>query len=217
NDENSVDISFHDGTQHRFDHIALTVPSPLVADLCPQLTSAEQERAQSIEYQGIICASVLLKEPLAQFYVTNITDTWVPFTAVIEMSTLVDRKHFNGNSLVYLPKYVAWNDPAFDKSDEELRSTFIAALAKMYPHFRSEDVLSFQVSRVRHVFALSTLGYSENVPKGNTSQPGIHIVNSAQILNGTLNVNETIQIVDKALLELLSADVRSTSLESATV
>jgi protoporphyrinogen oxidase len=217
NDGHSVDVSFENGQNYRFDHVVLTVPSPVIAHLCPQLTAAEQKKSRNIEYQGIICASVLLKKPLAEFYVTNITDTWVPFTAVIEMSTLVDRKHFNGNALVYLPKYVPWDDPAFNLSDEELRSSFIAALARMYPHFVADDVLSFQVSRVRHVFAISTLGYSENVPKVNTSQPGIHIVNSAQILNGTLNVNETLQLVDKALPQLLSADVRSGVLESASV
>lgn len=216
-DSNSVNVSFTNGSQRKFDHVALTVPSPLIADLCPQLTPSEQQKARSIEYQGIICASLLLKKSLAEFYVTNITDTWVPFTAVIEMSSLVDRKQFNGNSLVYLPKYVPWDDPAFNKTDDELRTTFIAALARMYPHFNSDDVLSFQVSRVRHVFAISTLGYSTKVPLVNTSQPGVHIVNSAQILNGTLNVNETIQLVDKALPQLLSADVRSGALESASV
>jgi protoporphyrinogen oxidase len=214
---NSVSVSFSSGETCRFDQVALTVPLPIVADLCPQLTAEEQRKARSIEYQGIICASVLLKKPLAEFYVTNITDTWVPFTAVIEMSTLVDRKHFNGNALVYLPKYVPCDDPAFNVSDDELRSSFIAALSKMYTHFTPDDVLSFQVSRVRHVFAISTLGYSKNVPKVNTSQPGIHIVNSAQILNGTLNVSETIQLVDKALPQLLSADLRSGVLESASV
>jgi protoporphyrinogen oxidase len=217
NDSHSVDVSFSNGESCRFDQVVLTVPSPVIADLCPQLTIVEQQKARSIEYQGIVCASVLLKNPLAQFYVTNITDTWVPFTAVIEMSTLVDRKYFNGSALVYLPKYVPWNDPAFNQSDEELRSTFIGALARMYPHFSPGDVLSFRVSRVRHVFAISTLGYSQNVPRVNTSQPGIHIVNSAQILNGTLNVNETIQLVDKALPQLLSAGVRSGALESASV
>jgi protoporphyrinogen oxidase len=160
---------------------------------------------------------VLLRKPLAGFYVTNITDPWVPFTAVIEMSALVDRKEFAGHSLVYLPKYVPSDDPAFGRSDEELRSTFLAALAKMYPQFDPADVLAFQVSRVRQVFALPTLGYSDRVPGINTSQPGIHVVSSAQILNGTLNVNETIQLAEKALPQLLSIKVTRGEIEPARV
>jgi len=52
--------------------------------------------------------------------VTNITDTWVPFTGVIEMSALVDKKNFKDSALIYLPKYLAPNDPMFSKSDEEI-------------------------------------------------------------------------------------------------
>ena len=72
----------------------------------PELADAEHGRLQGVTYQGIVCASLLLKQPLAHYYVTNITDAWVPFTAVIEMSTLHRRSlEFGGNSLVYLPQY----------------------------------------------------------------------------------------------------------------
>ena len=59
---------------------------------------------QAIRYQGIVCASLLLERPLSPYYLTYITDE-APFTAVVEMSALVDRQHFGGRSLVYLPRY----------------------------------------------------------------------------------------------------------------
>ena len=99
---------------------------------------------------------------------------------------------FGGHALVYLPKYVAPDDPIFDESDESIRGRFLAALARMYPHFDPADVLAFRVSRVRSVFALSTLNYSRGVPPVATSLPGVFVVTSAQIVNGTLNVNETL-------------------------
>jgi hypothetical protein len=37
-----------------------------------------------------------------------------------------------------------------------------------------------------------------------TSIPGLYIVNSAHIINGTLNVNETIQLAERAIPLLLS-------------
>jgi hypothetical protein len=53
------------------------------------------------------------------------------------------------------------------------------------------------VSRVRHVLALSTLNYSRDVmPPMETSRPRIHVVNSAQIAYGTLNVNETVGLAN---------------------
>ena len=151
-----------------------------------------------------MCASVLLKQPLAKFYVTNITDSWVPFTAVIEMSTLVDKNEFGGRSLVYLPKYVAPDDPLFEESDESIQARFIAALEKMYPHFTRDDVVDFKISRVRHVVSLTTLHYSDNLPPVRTSIPNVWAINSAQICNGTLNVNETVKLAEDWSRELLS-------------
>ena len=62
------------------------------------------------------------------------------------------------------PKYLAPDDPFFEKSDAEIEECFTSALLRMYPHLQRDDVLQFRVSRVRHVLALSTLHYSERLP-----------------------------------------------------
>jgi len=191
------------GEALQFDDVILTVPCGKVATLCPELTGAERERLKSVVYQGITCASLLLRRPLARYYVTNITESWVPFTAVIEMTALVDRSAFGGNSLVYLPRYLTQDDPFWQRSDAEVKEEFLAALERMYPHFRREDVLAFEVSRVREVLAVSTLQYTaQKLPPARTSLPHVFIVNSAQIANGTLNLNETIGLANQKAIEL---------------
>lgn len=202
---NTVQLEFADGHKTEHDHVVFTVPSNVAANVIPQLSEAEKQTLNGIQYQGIVCASVLLKQPLAQFYVTNITETWVPFTAVIEMSALVDAAEFGGQSLVYLPKYFAAGDPILQQSDEEIEAKFVAALLRMYPQLKRDDVLAFKISRVRQVFPLPTLRYSENVPAMETSLPGVFIVNSSHILNGTLNVNEGIKLAEQAMPKLLAA------------
>jgi protoporphyrinogen oxidase len=198
-----VGVLFENGHEETFDQVILTMAAPMAAAVCPGLSEEEKSKLRDIQYQGIICASLLLKQPLANFYVTNITDTWVPFTAVIEMSALVDRKHFSGNALVYLPKYVTPDDPAFSLSDGEIEAQFVDALMRMYPHLQRRDLVCFRVSRVKYVLALSTLNYSERLPPMTTSLPGVHVINSAHICNGTLNVNETVQLAEKAATMLL--------------
>jgi protoporphyrinogen oxidase len=213
----SIQISFADGKQTRFDQAVLTMPSSIAADLCPELRAEERQKLRGVEYQGIVCASLLLKKTLADYYVTNITDDGIPFTAVIEMSTLVDRQQFGGNSLVYLPKYVAPDDPMFDLTDDYLRQHFVTALTTMYRHFDPSDILEFKVSRVRQVFAIPTLHYSQNLPSMFTSIPGIQIVNSAHIVNGTLNVNETVQLAQRAVPLMLARSPKVRRAEYATV
>ncbi len=147
-----------------FDQVILTTPASVAAKLCPGLSDEEKAKLNAIRYQGIICASVLLKQPLAGYYVTNLIDSWVPFTAVIEMSALVDRQQFGGNALVYLPRYLDPGDPMFERSDDEIRELFVSALMRMYPHLKRDDVIAFAVSRVRRVLAISMLNYSANLP-----------------------------------------------------
>lgn len=179
-----------------FDSVILTCPSNIAAKILPQLSETEKAKLTNIKYQGIVCASVLMKKSLSEFYVTNITDE-TPFTGIIEMSALVDKKYFGGNALVYLPKYVAPDDELFKKSDADIEEIFLNALEKMYSHFKREDVVEFKISRVRNVFPIPTLNYSVNVPSVKTSLENVFIVNSAQITNGTLNVNETIQLAER--------------------
>jgi protoporphyrinogen oxidase len=188
-----------------FDHVVVTAAAPIAAKLCPQLSDREVSQLNAIEYQGILCASLLLKKPISPYYVTNITEENVPFTGIIEMTALVDRDaEFGGRSLIYLPKYIPSGSSDFNLSDAELEAQFLSAIEGLYPQFDRSDVLNFQVSRVKYVMALSTLNYSKTLPSMHTSIPGVHIVNSAHIVNATLNVNDTIQLAERAIPELLA-------------
>jgi protoporphyrinogen oxidase len=140
--------------------------------------------------------------PLSDFYVTNITDE-SPFTGVIEMTAMVDKKEFGRNSLVYLPKYVSPDDELFERSDDEIRESFLTGLEKMYPRFKRKDVLEFKVSKVRQVFPLPELNYCASLPAMKTSVEGAYVVNSSHIVNGTLNVNETVALAERFFRDAL--------------
>jgi hypothetical protein len=73
----------------------------------------------------------------------------------------------------------------------------------MYPDLSERDVIHLNMASARRVFALPTLHYSEKLPSVKTSLDGYYIINSAQIINGTLNVNETIQVAESKLEEIL--------------
>jgi protoporphyrinogen oxidase len=194
-DASGSEVRFADGTSRRFDAVVLTVPCGRVAAICPQLTPAERERLQKVVYQGVICPSLLLARPLADYYVTNITDPGIPFTGVIEMTALVDPAAFGGRSLVYLPRYLAQDDATWKRGDDDLVAETVATLARMYPQFRQSDVLASRVARVREVHAISTIDYSRALlPPLQTSIDNVFVVNSAQIAYGTLNVNETLAL-----------------------
>ncbi len=193
-------VRFTGDRQRWFDRVILTIPSSIVSRVCPELTDEEHARFQNVRYMGVVCASLLLKRPLAGYYVTNITDSDIPLTGVIEMSAIVNPAELGGHSLVYLPKYVAsTDDAAFAESDSVIRERLLSTLERMYPDFRRADIVDFKVARARSVMALPTISYSDHLPPVRTSIPGLFAINSAQIVKGNLNVNETIQIGDECL------------------
>lgn len=203
-DADGAAVKFGDGTTRRFDAVVMTVPCSRIGAMCPQLTDDERARLNRVVYQGIICPSILLDQPLAPYYVTNITDDWVPFTAVIEMTALVDPATFGGKHLVYLPRYLTQTAKDWGKSDDEILDESISALERMYPHFHRGQVRATQVARVRNVLALTTRDYTaKSLPPLKTSQERLFVVNSAQIANGTLNVNETLMLADRQARELV--------------
>jgi protoporphyrinogen oxidase len=197
-------VTLADNCSLEFDAVILTAPCPRVTALCPGLNPEERARLESVVYQGIVCPSLLLRRPLRSYYVTSITDEWVPFTAVIEMTALVDRERFGGHTLVYLPRYLTQTSPVWEQSDSAIMNSSVQALLRMYPELQESDVVAWQVARAREVLALSTLNYSrDSLPSTRTSVENVFVVNSAQISAGTLNVNETVALANRKAAELL--------------
>ncbi len=193
--DGSLEVDFGDDRVDQFDNVVSTIASPLIARSCPELTREEKGLHDGIRYLGVVCASMLLKKSISPYYVTNITDTWVPLTAVIEMSTIVDSEtQLGGNHLVYLPKYLPDDHEGLQESDDDYREKCLSTLEKMYDHFSRDDVLDFKVARAKYVAALSTIDYSTRLPPVVTSLPGFYALNSAHIVKGNLNVNETITL-----------------------
>lgn len=195
-----IEVTHANHDVETFDRVILTVPSPVIPKLCPELSTEELDGYRACEYLGVVCSSILLRRNLGPYYVTNITDEWVPLTGVINFSTILPPEEISGRFLVYLPKYVlASDDEAFAESDDAIRERLLGVLERMYPDFNRTDVVAFQTARARNVMALPTLNYSEQIPPAKTSIPGVFVVNSAQITKGVLNINETIEVALDAL------------------
>jgi protoporphyrinogen oxidase len=196
NDGNSS-VTLRCGKTFQFGRTIVTAASPLAAKLCPELNDAERQALAGVPYLGIICASVLMKRPLSNCYITNILDESIPFTGLIEMSALVDSSEFGANCLLYVPHYVRPDHPDFDQSDEELAAKILSALQRMYPSVRTEDVLAVRISKSRYVFPRPVVHQNRSSLPIDTSVSGITVVNSAHITNGTLNANETVALAQR--------------------
>lgn len=202
-----VNVIARDGIE-TFDHAVVTVPVPMVSALLPQLDSAQRATLDAIPYAGVVCASLLLEKPLSPYYITNITDRWVPFSAIIEFSNVTGTAPFGGRSLVYLPKYVAPDDPLFRQDDDAIRHSFVSALGRMIPGFEPAQVAAFRISRVKNVFPFPIAAAPYDPPAFATTLPGVTLATAAQIDDATLNVDRSIALANAAADHVLQGTVR---------
>jgi hypothetical protein len=75
----------------------------------------------------------------------------------------------------------------------------------VHPDLSDSDITRIQIARARYVMALPTLDFSQRLPPMKTSLSGVYFISSAQIVKGTLNVNETIEIAEEGLKKLAEA------------
>lgn len=184
--------------REEFDEVIVTIPPPIATGLCPSLADSERERWARVRYRGIICSSLLLDRPLGNAYVTNLADDKLPFTGIIEMTNLVHPGTFGGRHLVYLPRYLAADDPYTRRTNEEISADIFSALGTVFPRFDPVDIRAFRVSRVPYVFALPECSPERDLRNFHTSIPNLYLACSAQIAEGTLNVNETLALAARA-------------------
>ncbi len=190
-----------DGASEPFDKVVFTGPTNVLRDTADAALVELPAGGRDVEYLGVVCMAIITRRPFTPYYILNIGDETVPFTGVIGMSTVIDPGQTGGLHLTYLPKYVLSTDPLLGASEQEIRGSFLPALANMYPDLREGDIESVHVNRALKVQPLQVLNYSALVQPARTRHPDFYVVNTAQFVNNTLNNNEVIRNVNRFFRE----------------
>jgi protoporphyrinogen oxidase len=155
-------------------------------------------RLNEVRYLNIICALMILKKSLTPFYITNLTDSNLPFTGLIEATNVMPPDILKDHTLIYLPKWLPSGDPFFDKSNQEILNIFTRALMNMFPDLSEEDIVNLTVHRAKFVQPILDINYSEKILPMKTPLKNIYLVNTTMIRNSTLNNNEVVRLAKKA-------------------
>jgi protoporphyrinogen oxidase len=178
-----------------FDRVIFTGPSHVLARIAPELGKGYIEKLGQIKYLGVVCAVLILRRQLSPFYVTNLVESDLPLTGIIEMTALVRKEEETaGRHLVYLPKYFAQDDPALDQDDDAIWQQLKPGLRRVHPDLKDSDIEKVFVFRERYVQPIPKLRYSQSVPAMETTIPGLFLANTTFIVNRTLSNNEMVKI-----------------------
>lgn len=191
-----------------FDQVFFTAPTRLArkvvaADFLPQVESVERDHPTSTTYLGVACLVLVLERPLTPYYVLNIGEPSIELTGLIEMTNLIDpQTQTGGKSLVYLPRYMASDAPGFEESDASLRDALIErGLKRLFPEFDASRALYCGVHRARHVQPLPLVrdAGTARAPAAFRLERPFQIINTSMLRCATLNNNEVVGLVDRAL------------------
>ena len=194
--EDKILVETGDHTE-AFDQVILTSPTNVLRKLLKPSLLKISNPTLPVEYLGVVCVILITQESLSPYYVINIADDKIPFTGVIGMSNVINPENTGNYHLTYLPRYLLSTDEELQKPDEYFKDTFIAGLEQMFPEFDTKTIIDVHVNRAFKVQPLQVLDYSNHVPKTETQHKNIHVLNTSQFVNATLNNNEVIGAVNR--------------------
>lgn len=158
-----------------------TLPSDVFARLIPGAPENYRQMLLKQQYLSVLCPILILRHRLSPYYVVNISDASIQFTAVVETTNLIDPRYVSDHHLVYLPRYLAPDSDMLTWSDERVEQEWMRQVRQMFPDFDESQVTAFLVQRARHVEPLRPLGTTDEIPTMETPVRCLYLVNTAMV------------------------------------
>lgn len=178
----------------RYDLVISTLASPLFAKLI-DLPELKGEKMLGL---GAMTMLLRLKKKILNdsTYWLNINEKNWPFVAMVEHDNLVSSTHYNGESLVYLGRYLEANDPAYQKSAAQLLADYRPFLQKIDPDF-DRNLIEAKVFKAPFAQPISFLNQSKTLPKFDTSLKNLYWVSMQHVYPFDRGINHAVSSARK--------------------
>lgn len=129
-------------------------------------------------------------------YWLNVNEKNWPFVAIVEHDNYMSSEYYNGESLVYLGRYLEVNDKEYQKSAQELLNDYRPYLQKISPSFE-KDLIEALVFKAPLAQPISFVNQSRYLPKFNTSVPNLYWVCMQHIYPFDRGINHAVKSARK--------------------
>ena len=190
----------HAGGSLDTDVLVSAVPYPLFWNLVRGAKDRVKKKLPAIprlEYLGAICLIVSLKQSLTDILWLNVNDPDIPFVVAIEISNLIGRAQFGGNSVIYLASYLPNDSKMFGAAPESIFETYSRSLKKIFPHYETSLVTEYRVEK--HPFAdpIPSLNYSQRLPPLKTSIENLYLSDFTRVYPYDKGSDKSIEIAHR--------------------
>ena len=149
-----------DGKTSYYDYVIMTVPTPYVVNLVPELTLQEKEKFMSIDNIGVVCVVLELAKSVSDKFWVNICDEQFDIPGIIEFSNLRTVK----NNIVYVPYYMPITNPKYFDTDEVFLRKCMHYIKIINPDIKEEDLINHHIGRLKFSQPICTPGFKSRLP-----------------------------------------------------
>jgi protoporphyrinogen oxidase len=172
---------------------------PDLRRILPQQAAQYQEALGKIDFLANVCLVLVLKKALSDFYWTNVTEPEAPFVGIIEQTKWADQKDFNGKHVAYISSYVPLHDQRLAMSPEELVTSYLPSIRKIFPDFTADQIVDRHLWHARYAQPIVHVGYRHHVPDITSSINNLFICTMAQIYPHDRQVSNGIEMALKTV------------------
>ncbi|PKO15243.1 MAG: hypothetical protein CVU39_11600 [Chloroflexi bacterium HGW-Chloroflexi-10] len=179
---------------------------PVLTNLLPAQDSDYFRKLKSIEYIGVVCLLLSLKQPFSRNFWTNTNDARIAFNGFIEQTNLNRHLQHAGLNLVYIPYYLDTKEARYRYADEDLLAEYISALQLINPQFDASWIKEWFVFRDPYAQAICTTGFASLVPGIRSPIPGLYVTDSTQFYPEDRTLSAAVRLGHEAAKALCQDD-----------
>ena len=187
-----------------FDSVVATSPLIQFQKLTQSLDLPDSIRSLELDYQGVVSAVFIMREPLTPYYWMPVVDSGATAQGIIEMSNLVPLTRSDGMYVTYLVNYTHRSGEYFARSEDELLAAYRADLERLFPDAAAsiEDAFLFRAPFVEPIWPL---GYRSKRPSSSVIPGRLYMASTAQVYPRVNSWNSCCEVVNE-LMDTFQAD-----------
>jgi protoporphyrinogen oxidase len=162
------------GEETPHDAAIVTVPTPLIPSLVPDLPEAERQRYADILNIGVACLIFKLRKPVTPHFWVNVVDPQMGIPGFVEFSNLRP----TGDTIVYVPYYMPVDQKNWARSDADLLDEAFSYLKRVNPALTDADRIDARAGRLRYAQPVCPPGFAAQIPPVQTSIKGLQIADT---------------------------------------
>ncbi len=187
-----------------FDKILLTIPTPLIQKLDPDLSFGIGNLTLNIPHLHAQTLIIETKEPiLKDTYWLNITDRTFPFLAVVAHTNFIEKKHYGNHHLTYFGNYFLSGHPYLSMKKNQLLDIFYPFILRLIRNSKFEIRNSFlfngPFAQPVHQLHYSNIAPKLDPPAGG---PNVCLANLDSIYPWDRGTNYAVELGQKAARQI---------------